>query len=223
MVSRAAPKNPHLAFLLSAIYGAGAIEPKKQRPDLDKSGITEASRISQGIRSVPPSDFDRLLGFQVPAVESLMLIPYPDPSGGYFDSFQVKLFPPLKDSDGHTTKYLQPRGSRPRLYFVRSVLPLVMDPAVPCYFIEGAKKTIYAAQLGLAAVGFNGIHGWHERGSRDLLDDFDRIPLRGRVVELVPDGDAASNPDVARGAAGFGRALVQRGAHVRMVVLPVAA
>jgi hypothetical protein len=216
--------NPFLLeFLLSAVYGAGDLAPA-HRADLDKSGITEASRISQGIRSVFPWDFHRLLGFQVPAaVQSLMLIPYPDPDGAYFDAFQVKLFPALEDRDGHKTKYLQPRGSGPRLYFVRSVLPLVMDSRAPLYLIEGAKKAITAGQLGLAAVGFSGIQGWHVRGSRDLLADFDRIPLDGRVVELVPDGDAATNPDVARGAAAFGQALSERRADVCLVVLPVAA
>jgi hypothetical protein len=214
--------NPNLEFLLSRVFD-GSLAPA-HRADLDKSGITEASRIAQGIRSVPPSDLDLLLGFQVPtAVRSLMVIPYPDPDGGYFDAFQVKLFPALEDRDGHKTKYLQPRGSAPRLYFVRSVLPLVMEPSAPLYVIEGAKKAITAAQLGLAAVGFNGIQGWHVRGSRALLPDFDRIPLEGRVVELVPDGDAATNPDVARGAAAFGQALIERGAEARIVVLPVAA
>jgi hypothetical protein len=152
-----------------------------------------------------------------------MLIPYPDPGGGYFDMFQVKLFPALEDGAAHVvTKYLQPRRSTPRLYFVRSVLPAVMDPSTPLYLVEGAKKALYAAQLGLAAVGFNGIQGWHVRGSRDLLPDFDRIPL-DRVVELVPDGDAAINPHVARGAAAFGHALMERSAEVRLVVLPAAA
>lgn len=215
--------NPHLEMLLSAVHGSGALAPAHRR-DLEKSGISEASRISQGIRSVPPSDFDRLVGFQVPsAVMSLMLIPYPDPAGGYFDMFQVKLFPPLQDADGHTVKYLQPRGSAPRVYFVRSVLPRVMDPSVALYLTEGAKKTCYAASLGLAAIGFSGIQAWHVRGSRELLNDFDRIPLDGRVVELTPDGDAATNPDVARGATAFGQALMERGAAVRLVVLPVAA
>jgi len=214
--------NPHLELLLSPV-SAGALAPA-HRADLEKSGITEASRFIQGIRSVPPSDFDRLLGFPVPAaVTSLLLFPYPDPTGGYFDMFQVKLFPSVIDAAGHMMKYLQPKGSTPQLYFVRSAVPLVMDPATPLYLIEGPKKAIAAAQLGLAAVGFAGIHGWHVRGSRELLADFDTVPLDDRVVELVPDGDAATNPDVARGAAAFGEALLARGASARLLVLPVAA
>src|SRR6266545_2108837 len=143
--------NPTLEFLLGPVY-SGDLAPA-HRDDLRKSGLHDDLVQEQGIRSVPPSDFDRLLGFGVPAaVTSLLLIPYPDPAGGYFDMFQIKLFPALEDR-----KYLQPRGSTPRLYFVRRALPLVMDAAAPLYFVEGAKKALAAAQLGLAAVGFNGI------------------------------------------------------------------
>jgi len=212
--------TPLLEFLLSKAYAGGAVAPA-HRADLEKSGITEASQIAQGIRSVPPCDFDRLLGFPVPsAVTSLMLIPYPDPAGGYFDMFQVKLFPALEDGDGHTVKYLQPRGSAPRLYFVRRVLPAVLDPRATLYAIEGAKKAIAAAQLGLAAIGFNGIQGWHGRGSLALLPDFARLPLAGRAVKVIPDGDVQTNPAVERGAGRLAEALEARGASVRVVLLP---
>ncbi len=214
--------NPSLRFLLSPIFD-GALA-RAHREDLEKSGITEATRIAQGIRSVPPSDFDQLLGFPVSAaVTSLLLIPYPDPTGGYFDMFQVKCIRALVDATGHSTRYLQPKGTPPRLYFVRSALSMVMDPAVTLYLVEGAKKALAAAQLGLAAVGFAGIHGWHVRGSRRLLDDFAQIPLASRRVELVPDGDVATNPAVEVGAADFAEALEATGARVRVVLLPVAA
>jgi len=139
------------------------------------------------------------------------------------DHLRFKIFPPLTDADGHRVKYLQPKGSRPRLYLVAPCLAEVLEGDAPLWLVEGEKKALYAAQLGLPSVGFTGIQGWHVRGSRDLLDDFDRLPLAGRVVELVPDGDAATNPDVARGAVTFGQALTGRGAQVRLVVLPVAA
>jgi hypothetical protein len=209
--------NPHLEFLLSTLYD-GALAPA-HREDLEKSGLQGDLVREQGIQSVPPSDFDRLLGFGVPpAVRSLMLIPYPNPAGGYFDMFQVKLFPALEDR-----KYLQPRGSAPRLYFCRRVLPLVLDPAVPLIFVEGAKKALAAAQLALAAVGFNGIQGWHLRGSRRLLPDFGLLPLNGRLVKVLPDGDVQTNPAVERGVADFADALEQRGARTRVVLLPVTA
>lgn len=214
--------NPYLDFLLSATY-EGNLHPD-HLADLEQSGIEEPMRRAQGFRSVPPSDFSRLLGRRVPAaVTSMMLVPFPDFDGAWMDHFQVKLFPALVEADGHAIKYLQPSGRPPRCYLVRRALAAVMDPATPLYLVEGPRKACAAAQFGLAAVGFSGIQGWHVRGSRELLADFDRIPLRGRVVELVPDGDATTNPDVARGAATFGQALVQRGAQTRLVVLPVAA
>src|SRR5207245_631685 len=141
----------------------GALAPE-HRLDLEASTIREETWLEQGIRSVPPSDFDRLLGFRVPSeVRSLMLLPYPDPAGGYFDEFQVKLFPALVDSAGHAVKYLQRRRSGPRAYFVRRVLPLVMDSSQPLFVVEGAKKVLAAVELGLGAVGFAGINAWHTK------------------------------------------------------------
>jgi hypothetical protein len=88
---------------------------------------------------------------------------------------------------------------------------------------EGEKKAIAAAQLGLAVVGIAGIHGWHPRGSRTLLADFDDIPLRGRRVDIVPDGDVRVNRMVETGAAELAAALEHRGARVKIVILPFAA
>jgi hypothetical protein len=92
----------------------------------------------------------------------------------------------------------------------------------PLWVVEGAKKSLAVAQLGLPAVGFEGIEGWHVGGSRELLPDFAVVPLCGRVVELVPDGDVRTNPNVERGALGFAEALQARGARVRVVILPTA-
>lgn len=215
--------NPRLRYLLSPVY-RDSVAPD-HRADLAKSGIIEAQRRAQGIRSVPPSDFELLLNrSSLPgATRSMMLVPFPSPAGGWFDHFQVKLFPAHVDGKGHAVKYLQPKGSVPRLYFVRSVLTAALSAAGPLWVVEGPKKAITAGQLGLPAVGITGIEGWHARGSRRLLYDFDAVPLAGRLVKVVPDGDVRTNPAVERGAAGLAAALEQRGAEVRIVLLPVAA
>jgi hypothetical protein len=106
--------------------------------------------------------------------------------------------PTLYDKDGHSMKYLQRRGERARLYVVRRVAAAVRDTTSPLYLVEGEKKALAVAQCGLPAVGFSGIEGWHLRGPRELLPDFDAIPLAGRVVELAADGDWQTNPNVAR-------------------------
>ena len=213
--------NPFLRHLLSPVF-LDSLAPT-HRIDLEKSGITETTRREQGFRSVPPADFERLLGRSVSAaIRSMLLVPFPaiEP-GDWLDHFQVKLFPALVDEAGHTTKYLQPAGGPPRLYFVRQAVPAVLDPHQRLHLVEGPKKACAAAQLGLAAVGFTGIHGWHRKGLRTLLPDFDRIPLLDRDVDLLPDGDVSTNAHVEQGTAQFAAALEARGAIVQIVLLPV--
>jgi putative DNA primase/helicase len=162
----------------------------------------------------------RLLGFDAPSVRSAMLLPFRAPAGGFMDHVRVKVFPSLTDAQGHTTKYLGPRGVGPRLYFCVPTMAAVIAAEGPVWLVEGAKKALAVAQVGLPAVGFEGIEGWHTRGSLDLLPDFDAIPLRGRTVELVPDADWQTNPAVERGVRRLGEALILRGARPRIVVLP---
>lgn len=64
------------------------------------------------------------------------------------------------------------------------------------------------------------MEGWHHRGDDRLLADFDAIRLRGRTVEVLPDGDYQTNPDVKRAIQRFGYALDARGAQPRVVLLP---
>ena len=91
------------------------------------------------------------------------------------------------------------------------------------WLVEGAKKALAVAQLGLAAVGFEGIEGWHRgRAVTTLLADFDLIPLAGRLIELVLDGDVETNSAVQGGAARLADALRARGARPRLVRLPTA-
>lgn len=213
--------NPHLDFLLSSLYDRSALHPE-HLADLRKSGITDQTIRAQKIRTVPPSMIDLLLGFRAPKVTSAYLIPFGDPRGGWLDLVRLKVFPTLTTEKG-TIKYLQPRRSGVRLFFPLVTLARVLHGDEPLWATEGEKKALTAAQLGLPAVGFCGINGWHVKGSLALLPDFDCIYLRGRTVEMVPDGDIATNPNVERGARQFAEALERRGARVRLVHLPAAA
>lgn len=211
----------HLDFLLSPFYDATELHPE-HLADLRRSGLTDETLTRQKIRSVPPHMIAQLLGFDFPAVRSAYLIPFPDPRGGWMDHVRMKVFPALTTERG-TRKYLQPRGSGVRLFFpLVTTLPAVLDSiTAPLWLVEGEKKSLAVAQLGLPAVGFCGIDAWHAAGARTLLPDFDLIPLAGRTVELVPDGDWRTNPAVERGALRLAEALEARGARVRLVVLPL--
>jgi hypothetical protein len=219
-------------FLMGAAY-PGVLAPE-HRDDLEKSGLVKETITAHGFRSVPPNMIGPLIGWDTPHIRSAYLLPYPDPvsalSGrgpAWLDHVVIRLFPPFKplDKDGKETrgtiKYAQPRSTPPRLYFPRLGLAEVLSgTAEPLWIVEGQKKALAVAETGRAAVGFSGVQAWHVKGSRELLADFDLIPLEGRVVELVPDGDVQSNPDVARGATRLAGALQAHGAAVRIVLLP---
>lgn len=211
--------NPHFDFLLSAVYEYSAPAPLHLE-DLRRSGLTDNTIRQQKIRSVPPHMIEALLGHPAPRVVSAYLIPFPDPGGGWFDHVRLKVFPSYEDAQGRTVKYLGPRGATPHLFFPLASLDAVRTSDTPLWLVEGAKKALAVTQLGLPAVGFEGIEGWHVAGARDLLPDFAFIPLKDRLVELVPDGDVATNPHVERGAARLARALEHVDARVRLVRLP---
>jgi uncharacterized protein DUF3854 len=210
-----------LGLLLSSLYDQNKLGPE-HLADVRRSGLTDETIRTHKLRSISPAIIGRLLGFDNPKIRSAMLIPYPDPAGSFFDHVRMKIFPPLpKDSTrgGGTVKYLQPPGSPVRLYFpLRSIAELA--GATPMWLVEGEKKALAVAQLGLPAVGFAGIHAWHRADSRELIPDFGLVRLADRLIELVPDGDWRTNPRVLRGAIGLAMALQARGAQTRLVVLP---
>jgi hypothetical protein len=210
--------NAHLELLLGRAYD-GALAPE-HREDLAKSALSEDTIRAAFIRSVPPSMITRLLDLDLPGIRSALLFPFRSPAGGFMSHTRVKVFPSLTDRDGHTIKYLGPRGEGPRLYFPRAAMTAVLEDDRPVYLVEGVKKALAVAQVGLPAVGFEGVEAWHRKGSRELLDDFAALRLAGRVVELLPDGDVQTNPHVARGVAHLAEALRRAGALPRLVVLP---
>jgi hypothetical protein len=210
--------NPALEHLLSKIYD-GALAPE-HRADLEKSGLTGETIQRQMFRSIPPSLILRLAGFDLPQVRSALLLPHRSPEGGFMDHVRFKVFPPRTDAEGHSVKYLQPRGSAPRLYFVASCLDQALHGDEPLWLVEGEKKAASVGQIGLPAVGFAGVEGWHRRGELRLLPDFDAISLRGRVIEVLPDGDVETNQNVRRAIERLGDALAARGARPRLVHLP---
>jgi hypothetical protein len=208
--------NPYHAHLLSCVYD-GLLN-DEHREDLRRS-MNDTMIAAQRFRSVPPDMINRVLGYAAPKVRSAYLLPFPDPRGGWMDHVRLKIFPSFHDARGRSVKYLGPREASPRLFFAIPTLAVALEAEATLWLLEGAKKACSAAQLGLPAVGFEGIEGWHVRGSQQLLADFDLIPLAGRRVKLVPDGDVQTNPAVERGAVRLAEALERRGARVQIVLL----
>jgi hypothetical protein len=218
--------NPNLSFLMGPIY-SGALHPL-HLADLRKSALSDETIQQQGLRSVPPNMIGQLLGFDMPGVTSAMLIPFPDPAGGWMNHTRMKIFPSLTRETGRgdkkkteTIKYLQPKASGVRLYFPLATMRAACESMETLYVCEGEKKGLRVAQRdGVPVVALCGVEGWHAGGSDALLADFDHIHLKGRVVKVVPDGDVEDNPNVARAVWRFGAALDARGALPELVHLP---
>ncbi len=212
--------NAHLSFLLSAVYdGPTRLDHLPHRADLRKSGLTEETIALQKFTDVPPDAYAGLLGFDPPKVVSAYLIPFPDPRGGWMDHVRMKVFPTITTDKG-TIKYLQPRRSGVRIYFPVATLAAVLHSAEPLYLVEGEKKSLAVAQLGLPAVGICGIEGWHVARSRTLHADLDDVGLAHRVVKVIPDGDWKTNPAVNDAVRRLADALERRSARVEVVLVP---
>jgi hypothetical protein len=212
--------NRNLELLLTPVY-SGALAPE-HRLDLERSGLTDATIQTHGLRSVPPGMIGRLLGWGSRKIQSAYILPYADPrTGGWLDHVVLRLFPPIETKTG-TLKYAQPRGTSPRLYVPRPTIPALSDPVFPLWFCEGQKKSLALAERGYAAVGMSGIEGWHRKGETRLLPDFYdfEILLEGRAVSVIPDADAMTNENVERGVERLVTELEEWGARARVLVLP---
>ena len=218
--------SPQLEFLMSPVY-SGALHPL-HLADLKQYPLSDETIQQQGIRSVPPNMIAQLLGFDMPGVTSAMLFPFADPAGGWMDHVRMKIFPSLTRETGRggkkkteTVKYLQPKASGVRLYVPLATMPGVFDSLEELWVYEGEKKSLLMAQrYHRPTIGLCGVEGWHAGGSDELLADFDRIPLKGRVVKVVPDGDVEDNVNVSGAVRRFGSALDARGALPELVHLP---
>jgi hypothetical protein len=226
--------NPHLDFLLSSIYDGSPLHPD-HLADLRRSGLTDQTITAQKIRTVPPNMIDALLGFPAPKVQHAYVIPFADPAGGWMDHVRLKVFGegPAEVRGDHTEshreryqynggqrKYLVRRRAVPRLFFPVVTITTALHGPEALWVIEGPKKALAVAQLGLPAVGIESAWGWHLKSSTDLLPDFNRIAVKGRVVKIVPDPDVKTNPMIARAMYGLAETLERRGSRVEFVALP---
>jgi hypothetical protein len=227
--------NAHLDFLLSSVYDGADLHPD-HLDDLRKSGLTDETIATHRIRTVPPSMIEPLLGFPAPKVLHAYIVPFPDPAGGWMDHCRLKVFGDASPTEvrgdqveehrgryrynAGRTKYLVRRRSVPRLYFPIPTMARALEGDEPVWLTEGCKKALGAMQLGLPAVGLEGPWSWHLKGESRLLPDFNFIKLKDRVVELVPDSDISTNPEIMRAMRQLADALRAVGARPRLVRLP---
>lgn len=184
--------------------------------DLKLSGLSDDMIEKAGLFSVPPCDIKGILGKAYgDKVNSVLAFPY-----GQNGFCRFKLFPPIKDKDGHKVKYFQPPGSGVHLYLPAGIEECLSDPSIPLSIVEGEKKALKAVQEGITAIGIGGIWNFKEKGEDGLIADFDNIPLKGRVINLIPDGDYQRNKSVQKAVLTLAEKLKQKGAIPFLISLP---
>jgi len=188
----------------------------EHKADLKKSGLSDETIEVAGIYTVPPAQINKIMGWDVPIIISMLAFPYPGNNG----FTRYKLFPPLvRKGETRAMKYFQSKNSGIHLY-----QPPGFDPnADILYVTEGEKKALKVCQEGLNCCALGGIWNFavkDENGKPQLIDDFNSIDLIDKKVELVPDSDFLKKEEVKHGVYRLGTMLEQKGANVSVVCLP---
>jgi Domain of unknown function (DUF3854)/Domain of unknown function (DUF927) len=126
-------------------------------------------------------------------------------------------------------KYENPRGKPNRVYIPAAARDAITNPTGVLIITEGCKKALAATQNGLPCVSIPGVWCWcaqrekrngRKVGNLTLNPDLAAIAWEGRLVYIVYDSDAATNPDVARAERALAAVLTKAGAMVKVVRLP---
>ena len=184
--------------------------------DLRRSGLNDHTINMMGVRSVRPTEIDKLRNGGLSGVTSVLEFPYPGANG--FSRF--KLFPPLQGKDGHKIKYLQGKGTGSHLYILPPVRAVLANPSAPLRSVEGEKKTAMGVQVGLNCFGIGGLWNWLNSETGEAIGEMDHIAWVNRPVEIIPDSDIWARPELQQPVYALGKELEERGADVLVVVIP---
>ncbi len=192
--------------------------------DLQKSGLSDDTIREAGIKSVPPNQINKRLGFNISGLVSMYQIPFDDGYNRYrvFYESGKEL-----DKDGKAKpKYLTKKGSGNRLYIPSKAKSVLNDLFIPLEITEGEKKALKACQEGLPCIAITGLWNWNVKDKDELISDFDNIALDGRTVYLVPDNDwqlpnrKGERKNLKQAVYGLAYLLIDRGAKVYWRELP---
>lgn len=198
---------------------------EEHKEDLRKSGLNEAT-----IREAKLFSQKALGNLAKKGVKSVLVFPYYNITSGNSpyvttesEFKRVKLFPPYKDGNGNLVKYLVKKGSKNRLYITKLASQVREDTATPLYITEGEKKALALSQNGLHGIGLSGLWSWKNKGSEDLIADFDRFEWFKRVIYLIPDNDfehERHNHRLRIAVYQLALKLINSGAQVFLIRLP---
>ena len=122
------------------------------------------------------------------------------------------------DNPGRGGKYLQPKGGPNRLDVHPRQHERIKRPGGMRYATEGERKVDSGVSRGLLMVGMSGV--WNGQKDKELIPDWDLLPLAGEDYSLLFDSDIETNEHVQLAADRMARLLKARGANVYITLLP---
>ena len=124
------------------------------------------------------------------------------------------------DNPGRLPKYLQPKGHPNRLDVHPRQHERVRQPGGMRYVTEGEKKVDAGVSRGPLMVGLSGV--WNGQKDKELIPDWDLLPLAGEDYSICFDSDIETNEHVQAAADRMARLLKEKGVNVYITLLPPA-
>ena len=124
------------------------------------------------------------------------------------------------DNPGRLPKYMQPKGAPNRLDVHPRQHGAVKGTGGMRYITEGEKKVDAGVSRGILMVGLSGV--WNGQKDKELIPDWDLLPLAGEDYSILFDSDIETNEHVQGAAERQARLLRARGVNVFITLLPPA-
>ena len=207
----------------------------KHLAELQASGLTDETIATNNVYSESdPAAVAKLLNWgkhRAKELSPVLVYPHFGRGGESLGHATVKLDcpRPRKEKPGKVNKYENPYQRPNRLYVPAGARAALADPTAPIVITEGCKKALAATQHGFPCVSLPGVWNWvaprpkkndRKVGPRELMPDLVAVMWAGRLVPIIYDSDAATNPDVGKAERALAEVLRGHGADVRIVRLP---
>jgi hypothetical protein len=207
-------------------YGSASINWTVSLDERDRKKLKEESGLSaeaieaRGYFTTSDRELLKALGFTksqqlVPA----LVIPLCNPCGERAGVVIRPWYPRSDTRNGKPIKYELPAGAALVLDTSPLTRALILDKSKPLHITEGAKKADAAASRGLATINLNGVWGFAQKGGLPL-EEWNDIPLRGRVLCIDYDSDFKQKRGVESAMHRLHGFLQRQGAIVKVVELP---
>lgn len=193
---------------------------------LASSGLTLEDAVELGIELVSDAS---VIDPHFHATSGLIL-PYYDLGGERTEFYRLRYLgelPGFAAAIEKPQRYVQAPGTLNWVYVPHfdkiNWAEIAKDTTYPLCLTEGELKAAAACKHGYLTLGLGGVTTWQaSKKNVPLLPPLDQVEWRGRLVTIVFDSDAATNPNVANAQLHLARQLTLLGASVAVAQLPAA-